>query len=323
VSALPQQARPADNVKAVDLNVFERGRTVLSPLRYPGGKRRLVPYVAATLKANNLQPGLLVEPFAGGASVALELVAFGFVERIALGDLDPFIGAFWETVFDDTDWLCRQVESVPLDLTTWERMKTTNFTGRRSRALACLYLNRTSFNGALHRRAGPIGGKNAASSYEIGCRFPRERIVQRIRACATLADRVELVVSDDAMNVVKTTRALARKNDWEIFVYLDPPFWAKSQYLYRRAFTKRAHERLAESLRWLDDPDLLSYDSAPEIAALYSYDDVLVQEIELLYSRRPTGGIRELVITNLAELPAQTRLWRTSAEWRSRRRAAP
>jgi D12 class N6 adenine-specific DNA methyltransferase len=47
-----------------------RRRTVHSPLRYPGGKRRLVPYVAALLQANALQPDVLVEPFAGGASVA-------------------------------------------------------------------------------------------------------------------------------------------------------------------------------------------------------------------------------------------------------------
>jgi DNA adenine methylase len=65
---------------------------VLSPLRFPGGKRRLVPYIAAAIRANGLAPSLLVEPFAGGASVALELLAFGFVERIALGDLDP-VGA--------------------------------------------------------------------------------------------------------------------------------------------------------------------------------------------------------------------------------------
>jgi DNA adenine methylase len=276
MSALPDRDRPTPTVDAADLKMFERGRTVLSPLRFPGGKRRLVPYVAAALRANDLRPNLLVEPYAGGASVALELLAFGFVERIALGDLDPYIAAFWETVFDDAEWLCEQVDSVPLDLTTWERMKTTNFTGRRNRALACLYLNRTSFNGALHRRAGPIGGKSGGSSYEIGCRFPRERLVQRIRACAALAGRVELVAADDAMKVVKATRELARRNEWETFFYLDPPFWAKSQYLYRRAFTKKAHERLAESLRWLGDPYLLSYDPAPEIVTLYAHDELLV-----------------------------------------------
>jgi DNA adenine methylase len=186
-----------------DLSEFERGRTVLSPLRYPGGKRRLVPYVAAALERNNLRPDLFVEPFAGGASVALELLSVGFVDRIALGDVDPYIVAFWKTVFEDTDWLCDQVERVPLDLPTWSRMKTVRFAGRRQRALACLYLNRTSFNGALHRRAGPIGGKSQTSGYDIGCRFPREKLVRRIRACAALADRVELIACDDAMKIVR------------------------------------------------------------------------------------------------------------------------
>jgi DNA adenine methylase len=263
LSAFPEPELSAQSLADAGLGVFERRRTILSPLRYPGGKRRLVPYVATTLHVNALRPALLVEPFAGGASVALELLSLGFVERVALGDLDPYVAAFWQTVFEDTDWLCAQVESIPIDLETWERMKATNFTGRRQRALACLYLNRTSFNGALHRRAGPIGGKNATSSYEIGCRFPRERLVQRIRACAALADRVELVVADEAMNLVKRTRELARKRDWQVFFYLDPPFWAKSQYLYRRALTENMHRRLAASLRWVDDPYLLSYDPAP------------------------------------------------------------
>jgi DNA adenine methylase len=291
-------------------------------LRYPGGKRRLVPYVAATLRKNDLRPNLLAEPFAGGASVALELLHLGFVDRIALGDLDPYLVAFWETVFEDTEWLCEQVNTITIDLETWTRMKTTNFTGRRNRALACLYLNRTSFNGALHRRAGPIGGKSQTSEYGLACRFPRERLIQRIRACASLADRVELVACLDAMSFVSKARTLARQHEWTTFFYLDPPFWAKSQHLYRRAFTSAAHTRLAESLRWLDDPYLLSYDPAPEIVALYAHDDLLVQEIELLYSGRPTGGIHELVITNLPELPSETRLWRTSSEWRSRRGAA-
>jgi len=72
-------------------------RTVHSPLRYPGGKRRLVPYVAAALEANGLKPDLFVEPFAGGASVALELAASGAVEKIGIADVDPYIAAFWKT----------------------------------------------------------------------------------------------------------------------------------------------------------------------------------------------------------------------------------
>jgi DNA adenine methylase len=105
------------------------------------------------------------------------LLHAGLVDRIEIGDADPMIAAFWETVFGDVDWLCRQVEVIPLDLETWERMKYRHFRSRRSLALACLYLNRTSFNGTLHRRAGPIGGKAQASDYGIGCRFPRSRLV--------------------------------------------------------------------------------------------------------------------------------------------------
>ena len=90
---------------------------------------------------------------------------------------------------------------------------------------------------------------------------------------AALSDRVELVLAI-MMNVVKTTRELAEEQ-WKAH-YLDPPFCAKSQYLYRRAFTRNTPERLAESLRWVDDPYLLSYDPAPEIAFLYDHDDLLV-----------------------------------------------
>ena len=63
--------------------------SLLSPLRYPGGKRRLVGYIAQALQMNGLRPKLYVEPFAGGASVAIQLLNDGHVERIALGERDP------------------------------------------------------------------------------------------------------------------------------------------------------------------------------------------------------------------------------------------
>ena len=154
---------------------------MLSPLRYPGGKRRLVPYVAAALVSNDLRPGLFCEPFVGGASVSLELLHGDLVERIAIGDSDPMVAAFWQTVFEDTDWLCRRIQDIDVDLDTWKRMKTARWRSRRSLALACLFLNRTSFNGALHRRAGPIGGHALTSEYALDCRFPRETLVG---ACA-------------------------------------------------------------------------------------------------------------------------------------------
>lgn len=307
----------------MDKPEFPPVRMILSPLRYPGGKRRLVPYIAATLAENRPKPDLFVEPYAGGASVSLELLHLDLVGRIVIGDADPMISAFWKTILTDVDWLCKQVESVALNLETWERMKQTRFRSRKNLALACLYLNRTSFNGALHRRAGPIGGKTQASEYDISCRFPRERLISRLRSCAKLADRIEVAPAQDAMLTIRQSREKARRENTSIFFYLDPPFWAKSKYLYRRSFTELDHERLADQLQWVRDPFLLSYDPAPEIIELYTgHSAGTVAEIELLYSGSSRSAGAEIVISNVTKLPAETRLWRTSREWQDARRAA-
>lgn len=304
-------------------DLFLRRRELLSPLRYPGGKRRLAPYVAAALVENRLRPWLFVEPYAGGASVALELLHFDLVDRIVLADQDPMITAFWQTVVHDVDWLCRQVEQIDVDLATWERMKRARFRSRRSLALACLYLNRTSFNGSLHHRAGPIGGKAQTSRYSIGCRFPRARLVRRLRGCAAMSGRIDVMPAQDAMQTLRSTRDRAHRAGRSVFFYLDPPFWAKSEKLYRRFFCAPDHERLADALHWVADPFLLSYDVAPEIIELYrSHRAASIALIELLYTGSARAGQRELVISNLPALPTATRLWRPNAEWGEARKAA-
>lgn len=293
-----------------------------SPLRYPGGKRRLVPYVAAALEANDLRPDLFVEPFAGGASVSLELIATDRVERIALADTDPLIAAFWATVFDQGPkgdqrfrWLLRQVENIELDIETWKRMKYTRWRAQHTKALAGLYLNRTSFNGSLYRSAGPIGGMGQAGKYTVAARFPRQKIINRLKACREFAERVHFVREDDAMRVLKSARAAAKVNGWDAFFYLDPPFWAKAKWLYSTWFTDLEHQALAEQLKFVREPYLLSYDKADEIAELYkAHRDVTVVDVQLFYTGHRRVAGHEYVITNLATVPAETRLFRTNAE---------
>jgi DNA adenine methylase len=322
----PQPARAAQPVLAAlpakpDVPIR---RQVLSPLRYPGGKRRLVPYLAALLRENELQPGLFVEPFAGGASVALELAALGIVKRIALADLDPWVASFWNTVFYDCDWLCRRIETIDVTLATWDRLKHTKAQSQRWQALACLFLNRTSFNGALHRSAGPIGGRAQTSEYDLACRFPRQRLVRRLRACEQLAKdgKVAWVRCLSAENAIRDARREATEAGETTFFYLDPPFWAKSSHLYRYGFVDFHHEELAEVLRWLREPWLLSYDLADEVVELYEKHDVRRANVELLYTGARRAGYEELVITNQSGLPSDTKLWHTKAEWKQRRRAA-
>lgn len=299
-------------------------RRVLSPLRYPGGKRRLVPFLAALLRENDIEPDLFVEPFAGGASVALELADLGLVKKIALADLDPWVASFWQTVFEDCDWLCERVETIAIDLETWDRYKRTKAKSRRWQAMACLFLNRTSFNGALHPTAGPIGGRAQTSDYDLACRFPRDRLIKRLRACEQLAadGKVAWVSCQPALEAVRDARALVKREGGTMFCYLDPPFWAKSSHLYRVGFADFHHEELAEALRWVREPWLLSYDVAEEVVELYEKHDVRRAKVELLYTAAQRAGYEELVITNQTTLPSDTKLWQTKAEWKHRRSAA-
>ncbi len=280
--------------------------------------------MAALLRENELEPDLFVEPFAGGASVALELADLGLVKQIALADLDPWIASFWQTVFDDCDWLCAKVERTKIDLDTWDRFKRTKAESRRWQALACLFLNRTSFNGALHRTAGPIGGRAQTSAYDLACRFPRERLVSRLRACEQLAKdgKVAWVRCKPALQAVRDARQEAKDDGKTMFSYLDPPFWAKSSHLYRYGFVDFHHEELAEALRWIREPWLLSYDVADEVAELYEKHDVRRAKVELLYTAAQRAGYEELVVTNQPTLPSDTKLWQTKAEWKRRRMAA-
>ncbi|UVO87061.1 DNA adenine methylase [Bacteroides fragilis] len=52
-----------------------------SPLRYPGGKNKLSAFIAQICIENDIN-GHYVEPYSGGASVALFLLLEGFVEKL-------------------------------------------------------------------------------------------------------------------------------------------------------------------------------------------------------------------------------------------------
>ena len=54
-----------------------------SPLRYPGGKSRLIDFFSLVIEQNNLQDGTYIEPFSGGAAVALSLAIDGKMKRVS------------------------------------------------------------------------------------------------------------------------------------------------------------------------------------------------------------------------------------------------
>jgi DNA adenine methylase len=261
---------------------------------------------------------VFVEPFAGGASVSLQLLNDGVVEAIVLGERDPLVASFWKVVFDDTNWLIDQIESVDVTVANWRYFRETSFRSNRDRALACIFLNRTSFSGILAKTAGPIGGYMQESEYKIDCRFNVSTLTRRIHQVAALRERVLLVNHGDWRDTINKVESWGH-GDEEVFYYLDPPFYEKAARLYRYYFENGDHEALHDRLVRLQQPWLLSYDPAPSIQRLYSHNGQGSKRVDLLYTASGTGALvetQELIVTNLARLPRATRIWRSSEEWR-------
>lgn len=293
-----------------------RSQPLLSPLRYPGGKRRLVPFIAETLKLNGFHPLLFVEPFAGGASVAFQLLSDGVVERIGLIDRDPLVAAFWNTVLSDAEWLVKQVETLEVTLAQWEAFKQTTPQSRRQKALTCLFLNRTSFSGIMAPGAGPIGGYDQASEYNIDCRFPRKTLIKRIQHIHALRDRVAFVWNITWASGMSRIKGMQQRGTLppDVFYYCDPPFFNEAHRLYTYYFRTRDHRNLRDALLAETAPWILSYDSVDEVERLYG-EGCSPSHIDVLYSAGKYAGSRmakEAVVTNLATLPSNFALWTRS-----------
>ena len=96
-----------------------------SPLRYPGGKGKLARFMKEIVRSNGLSDGRYVEPYAGGAAVAWELLLTGVVRRVSINDISLPVFAFWHSVLNSTNDLCRMIQDCPLTIDEWDRQKET------------------------------------------------------------------------------------------------------------------------------------------------------------------------------------------------------
>ena len=296
--------QPDPRLAALDLAAFDN-TSLISPLRYPGGKRRLLPYIARAVADLPCKPSILIEPFAGGCSVSVGLLEHGFVPRIGIADADPLVASFWMAVFDPklASLLAEMVADTPLSLSQWERIRSAVPRTVLGRAFQCLYLNRANFSGILHRTAGPIGGRTQAGTYNVGSRFPRERLAKRILKLSQLSPRVSYVRCQDWRTTL--TSPLAGTDLVQLgrmFSYLDPPFWKKANKLYRHFFDEREHRALAKVVGCLKGNWVLSYDMDPSVIGLYGKMPG-IHSVNMRYTaseRSASHKSQELLFSNLA-----------------------
>lgn len=240
--------------------------TTDTPLRYPGGKTQLSPFVVDLLRKNDLLQGVYCEPFAGGAGIAFRLLLSGNVSEVWINDIDRSIYAFWYCVINLTDELCERIESTSIDMQVWERQKAAQSRSNSSLislGFSTLFLNRTNRSGIL--RGGVIGGKGQEGNYPMDCRFNRAELVRKIRRIALYKDQIKLTCLD-ANQYLRTE---VKKLPKHALINIDPPYYQAGPDLYTNAFRHDDHVALSKVIRELEHNWMLTYDNAPEIQALY------------------------------------------------------
>ncbi|QPD06362.1 MAG: DNA methyltransferase [Candidatus Nitrospira kreftii] len=237
-----------------------------SPLRYPGGKGRLAPFIRQVFIDNAICEGTYIEPYAGGAAIALELVMTGYAKEAWINDIDPAIYAFWHSALNESSDLIKKVKHVPLTISEWHRQRKIYIGPKPQDSLslgfATLFLNRVNRSGILN--AGVIGGLSQTGNWLIDARFNRDELIDRLYRLAQYRHRIHLF-NLDAEQFLKETPLPKRS-----LVYMDPPYFHKAQRLYRNHYAEADHSRIAElALRMRSTHWIVSYDDAPEILRLY------------------------------------------------------
>lgn len=169
-----------------------------SPLRYPGGKSKFYDYIREILKCNNLIGETYIEPFAGGAGLALKLLFNNDVKRIVINDFDPAIYSFWYSILYETDAFCGLIDSTPITLDEWKNqrniyMDNSDYTSLKL-GFATFYLNRTNVSGVI--KGGVIGGQEQTGTYKMDARFNKENLIKKIMKISGYRDQIVLLKQD-------------------------------------------------------------------------------------------------------------------------------
>lgn len=259
-----------------------------SPLRYPGGKGKLACFVAEVVRENGLQDGLYVEPYAGGAAVAFELLLMGAVRRVAINDLNKPIYAFWRAVLDDTAALIQLIRDTEVTMAARDRAKRIFMESTESSlelAFATFFLNRTNRSGILN--GGPIGGVDQTGKWKLDARYNKEALIQRIEKIARMRRYISLTNLDAVRFLDQMAPAWPKKT----LVYLDPPYYEKGRDLYYNFYQHNDHAIVASvthslsNVRWI-----VSYDDVEPIHSLYQQASCLQYTIGYSARERSRGA---------------------------------
>jgi len=236
-------------------------REVRSPLRYPGGKSKLLHNIIP-----NIYPSFkeFREPFVGGGSIFL--AAMQRVNPTALykiNDLNYNVYCFWKELKENGRVLINKIETIKNEYSDGKKLFQFLTSSEKERmelerAVRFFILNRITFSGTTDS-----GGYSEQAFHN---RFT-DSSIQRLKPLPKLLENVIVEHGDYEKLLLEPSK--------EVFIFLDPPYFSSTKSkLYGKngdLHTTFDHERFANNMKKCNHKWLITYDDCKEVRDLFSF----------------------------------------------------